>query len=283
MKKLTIGMATYDDYDGVYFTIQSLRMYHEICNTSEVEFIVVDNNPDSKHGEETKKFVSLKLKQKYIPVTSKKTTAIRNEVFKNAEGEFTVCVDPHVLIEKNGINALLEYYKDVSTHKNIVSGPLLYDDMKHISTHFDPIWRNSMYGVWATNNKAYNDPTPFEIPMQGLGCFSCKTSNWLGFNEQFTGFGGEEGYIHEKFRMAGGKAICLPQFKWMHRFGRPTGVPYKLALEDRVWNYFVGWLELYKDPNHEKIQSIFEHFKDKMSSNKLSELFERAKNIRNVT
>jgi hypothetical protein len=43
--------------------------------------------------------------------------------------------------------------------------------------------------------------------------------------------------------MAGGKAICLPQFKWMHRFGRPNGVPYKLALEDRVWNYFVGWLE----------------------------------------
>ncbi len=27
-KKLTIGMATYDDYDGVYFSIQALRLYH---------------------------------------------------------------------------------------------------------------------------------------------------------------------------------------------------------------------------------------------------------------
>ena len=25
---LTIGMATYDDYDGVYFTTQAIRLYH---------------------------------------------------------------------------------------------------------------------------------------------------------------------------------------------------------------------------------------------------------------
>ncbi len=27
-RTLTIGMATYDDYDGVYFTVQALRLYH---------------------------------------------------------------------------------------------------------------------------------------------------------------------------------------------------------------------------------------------------------------
>ena len=37
-KKLTIGMATYDDYDGVYFSIQAIRMYHpEILK--DIEFI----------------------------------------------------------------------------------------------------------------------------------------------------------------------------------------------------------------------------------------------------
>ena len=40
-KKLTIGMATYDDYDGVFFTIQSLRMHHRICNTDAVQFVVM--------------------------------------------------------------------------------------------------------------------------------------------------------------------------------------------------------------------------------------------------
>lgn len=276
MKKLTIGMATYDDYDGVYFTIQSLRMYHDICNTDEVEFVVIDNNPKSKHGEETKKFVD-KIKGKYFGISNKTTTAIRNEVFANAAGEFTLCLDPHILIYKGGVDALLKYYQSEETHKNIVSGPLLYDDMKHISTHFEPEWRNSMYGTWGTNNSAYKDITPFEIPMQGLGCFSCKTINWPKFNERFIGFGGEEGYIHEKFRLAGGKAICLPELKWMHRFGRPGGVPYRLILEDRVWNYFVGWLELYNDPEHEQIKAIHEHFKDKLPTGQIEKIFERAK------
>lgn len=282
-KLLTIGMATYDDYDGVYFTIQALRMYHDICETDKVEFVVIDNNPDSKHGNETKQLIENKLNKtgKYIPITNRKTTAIRNEVFKNASGEFTICMDPHVLLYKNSINALLNYYKDESTHKNIVSGPLLYDDMKHISTHFDPVWRGHMYGTWGTNNNAYTDNTPFEIPMQGLGCFSCKTDKWLGFNENFTGFGGEEGYIHEKFRQAGGKAVCLPEFKWMHRFGRPNGVPYKLTLEDRVYNYFIGWLELYKDPEHQKINDIYNHFKNELPPKRIDSIFEKAKEKHN--
>jgi hypothetical protein len=25
---LSIGMATYDDYDGVYFSVQAIRLYH---------------------------------------------------------------------------------------------------------------------------------------------------------------------------------------------------------------------------------------------------------------
>ena len=27
-RQLAIGLATYDDYDGIYFTIQAIRMYH---------------------------------------------------------------------------------------------------------------------------------------------------------------------------------------------------------------------------------------------------------------
>ena len=43
-KTLTIGMATYDDYDGVYFTVQALRLYHrEVAR--DVAILVLDNNP----------------------------------------------------------------------------------------------------------------------------------------------------------------------------------------------------------------------------------------------
>ncbi len=43
-RKLTIGMATYDDYDGVYFTVQAIRLYHpEILE--EVEFVIPAGRP----------------------------------------------------------------------------------------------------------------------------------------------------------------------------------------------------------------------------------------------
>ena len=37
---LTIGMATYKDFDGVFFTIQALRMYQDLTDT---ELLVIDN------------------------------------------------------------------------------------------------------------------------------------------------------------------------------------------------------------------------------------------------
>ena len=51
--KLTVSMATYNDYDGVYFTIQSIRLNHNI----DCEFLVLDNNPLSKHSFALKNFL----------------------------------------------------------------------------------------------------------------------------------------------------------------------------------------------------------------------------------
>lgn len=73
---------------------------------------------------------------------------------------------------------------------------------------------------------------------------SCRKDAWLGFHPQFRGFGGEEGYIHEKFRRAGRSVWCLPFLRWLHRFGRPQGVTYPLMRENRVRNYLLGRLEL---------------------------------------
>lgn len=88
------------------------------------------------------------------------------------------------------------------------------------------------------------DDVPFEIPAQGLGLFSMKKSAWLGFNPNFRGFGGEEGYIHQKYKLAGRQTMCLPFMPWMHRFGRPGGLPYPNTWLDRVRNYIIGHMEL---------------------------------------
>ena len=62
--------------------------------------------------------------------------------------------------------------------------------------------------------------------------------------EHFREFGGEEGYIHEKFRKNGNKALCLPFLRWMHRFYRPEGPPYPMSTKSRLRNYVIGHMEL---------------------------------------
>ena len=104
------------------------------------------------------------------------------------------------------------------------------------------------------------DGAPKEIPMHGMGLFSCRKSAWLehgGFNPRFRGFGGEEGYIHKKVPQAGHRTLCLPYLKWLHRFGWPRGVPYRLQRLDKLRNYLLGCTELRLD-----IAPVREHFLD---------------------
>jgi GR25 family glycosyltransferase involved in LPS biosynthesis len=84
--------------------------------------------------------------------------------------------------------------------------------------------------------------------MMGLGAFACRRGAWPGLNPRLNGFGGEEGYLHEKFRRKGARCLCLPFFRWTHRFPRPMGVPYPLTFEDRARNYLITHYELGWDP-----------------------------------
>jgi hypothetical protein len=271
-KLLTIGMATYDDFDGVFFSIQSLRMYHPICNTKHVEFIVLDGNSSSPHGTLCKTFVENAVGGRYIPYDGQASSFNKYKIAEYATGKYILIIDCHVLIENKGIENLLHYFYQNPNCKNLVQGPLVYDDLVNVSTHFDPKWSGHMYGVWATNKEAYDKNEPFEIPMQGMGLLSFEKTAWKGINSHFKGFGAEEGYIAEKFRRWGGKNICLPSLKWNHRFGRPNGVKYPLILEDRIWNYFIGWLEITQDPDHEMVRSTYEYFKDKIPPNSIDNI-----------
>jgi hypothetical protein len=275
-KLLTIGMATHDDYDGVFFSIQSLRMYHDICNTNNVEFIVLDNNSASEHGKACKSFIENQVHGKYIINTDQNSSFNKYKIVDHATGKYVLIIDCHVLIEKNGIDNLLKYFQDNPNCKDLIQGPLWYDDLKNISTHFDPTWRGDMFGIWATNKEKYDTGIPFEIPMQGMGMLAFERSNWVGINKHFKGFGAEEGYIAEKFKRRGGKNICLPYLKWNHRFGRPNGVKYPLILEDRIWNYFIGWLEITQNPNDIMILSIYNYFRNRIPKDKLDNMLQEA-------
>ncbi len=243
MVGLTIGMATYKDFEGVYFTLQALRLYHDLEDT---ELLVVDN-----FGcDDTQRFVEGWAQGRYIRATEAVGTAApRDLVFREAHGEAVLCCDSHVLFVPGAIARLKAYYREHPDCPDLIQGPLLYDDLHNLSTHLDPVWREHFWGTWATDPRG-EDPEgePFEIPMQGLGIFSCRKAAWPGFNPRFRGFGGEEGYIHEKFRQAGGRCLCLPALRWVHRFSRPGGVPYPLTVDDKLRNYLIGHAELGLDP-----------------------------------
>ena len=250
MVALTIGMPTYQDYDGVYFTVQALRLYQDLQDT---ELLVVDNY-GCKH---TKKFVEDGVKGRYILATDVVNGSYaKNVVFQEASGEAVLCCDSHVLFFPDAIVRLKEYYREHPDCRDLLQGPLVYNNGKSFSTHLEPVWRSQFWGTWAKDPRGQDpDGEPFEISMQGMGVFSCRKSVWPGFSSLFRGFGGEAGYMHEKFRQQGGRCLCLPWLRWMHRFDRPAGVPYSLTIEDKVRNYVIGHAELGLD-----VAPVVEHF-----------------------
>ncbi|MCC7023664.1 MAG: glycosyltransferase family 2 protein [Thermomicrobiales bacterium] len=250
MVALTIGMATYNDFDGVYFTLQALRLYQ---NLDDVELLVVDN-----YGcDDTKRFVEQEAHGRYVRATDViGTSPAKNRVFVEARGKAVLCCDSHVLFVPKAIARLKAYYRKHPKCIDLLQGPLLADNFTYVSTHLQPTWNRQMWGGWATDPRGA-DPhgKPFEIWAQGMGVFSCRCKAWPGFNPAFRGFGGEEGYIHEKFRQRGGRALCLPWLRWVHRFSRPKGNAYPLSTEAKLRNYLIGHVELGLD-----VEPVLEHF-----------------------
>jgi len=273
---LTVGLATFLDTAGSYFTISGLRANHP-----HVEIIVVDNAP---LPDERTRDVCLAAGGRYVHAPNLYgTSAPRDEVFRLSQTPWTMCVDSHVIFETDAIASLIRYAEANPESNDIISGPLVYDNGT-ITTHWRQTTPPGLWGVWDTDARVttavdswhyaegewrgngYKDP--FEIPMQGLGCWAMRTDAWPGFNPLFKGFGGEEGYIHEVVRRRGGRAMCLPSLRWRHWF-RDTSphtrkapyqvpIPYNPQVDDHVWNLLVGHREvgiaaksaIYKDFGH---------------------------------
>jgi hypothetical protein len=266
--KLTVGMTSYDDYDGAYFSLQALRLYHpEVLE--DVEFLLIDNHPDGVCSKPLKDLEGGIPNYRYVPKNSRHGTAVREFVFEEAAGEFVLCMDSHVFLVPGALRRLLQYLQANSETSDLLQGPLLGDDLKALSTHFEPSWRDGMFGCWALDARGSDlDGAPFDIPMQGLGVFACRKASWPGFNPDFRGFGGEEGYIHEKFRQRGGRTLCLPFLRWVHRFQRPMGVPYPNSWYDRARNYVIGFQELGLPTD-----AIEEHFRELLGEEAAQSMF----------
>jgi hypothetical protein len=324
--KLTIGMACFEDFAGVWPTVQSLRMqFGPLLRQLEAELIIVDNNPtgrDAKMLQDFRGWIHGDFKSaRYIPLLHPVGTAApRDMVFREAVGEWVLCIDSHILLFAEALPSLVSYMAAHPRSSDLLAGPMVYDDLFNYSDHFRDIWHTEMWGRWGTawhcpcQGFAFNyqitpqppahydqhtvttlppgtpylqifpitgktlepivggcpscgrefplqceqapgcllergfTPTatwPYEIGAMGLGLFACRKAAWLGFNQRFAGFGGEEWYIHHKFRKAGQRCWCLPSLRWLHRFrDMRFPAPYPLLTWQRVRNYVLAHHEL---------------------------------------
>lgn len=286
LPKLTIGIATLDDHEGLWFTLQSLLMYHGLVMEG-VQVVVVDQAPESAHGSENAKLIEKKLKRRaeresqlhsvtYIPMAHPRGIGpARNRLFAEANAEIVLVMDSHVLLELGVLERLFAYYQKRPECRDLLIGPLLSDSGGFVGTHQDLNWRSEALGTWARDPELYDrDAEPKEVPMQGLGVFSCRKAAYPGFHSEQRGFGCAEAIFAEKFRRRGDRVLCLPFLRWLHRFTRINGPPYPVRRQDKVFNYLVEMLSLEMDPS-----DLFDHFSGKLTSAEMQDVTRRLRQL----
>jgi hypothetical protein len=261
-RRLCVGMVSVDDFDGVWFTIQAIRMFHpEVAG--QLSFLVVDNHPEGAAAASLKSLENWIPFFRYVPFREYRGTSVRDLIFREANADIVCCLDSHVLLRPGALAALIRWFDGHPGSLDLIQGPLLDDRLDEpTATHLNPTWDAGVYGQRALADRV-GDPggEPFPIEMQDLGLFACRHGAWPGINPRFRGSGGAEGYLHEKVRRAGGRVLCHPAVGWVRRLDRPGGVPCPVSWEDRLRNYLIGWSELGWDA-----ASVVAHFQEEIGA-----------------
>ena len=135
-RKLCIGMATFDDYDGVYFSVQALRMYHPGI-LDQIDILIIDNNPAGAAAAKLKELDSYIPNYRYVPESEVVGTAIRDRIFQESNAEFVLVMDCHVFVVPGALARLLassvERRVDVDQSRELARERL--QDFQVISLH----------------------------------------------------------------------------------------------------------------------------------------------------
>ncbi len=245
---LTIGMATYDDHPGTWFTLTLL--HHQLIQLGrrdDVQLLLVDNKPDSPTSA-TLRTLCQDLGAKYVPQASPVGTGpARERIFAEAVGEWVEVMDSHVwqpdyvrprLFDFITNNSSPDFWQGVCRRSKLWQPG--YQRRAIAWTHWDGRWGEFGRIVIkpGSGEPAFVDQAPFEIPYGGLGWFLCRRDAWLGFHPEFRGFG-VEGYLQDKWRAAGRKCWCLPFADWVHCFQPPGRAIRPNHWVDRSWNYLL--------------------------------------------
>lgn len=237
---LTIGMATYDDPQGVWWTLSSLRLHHVGIHDPRIELLVINDHP-----KECQDLTNACANAGARLINKSKNLGpahAKNTIWEQATGQHVLMLDCHVLLGNGSIKYIIEAIKQDKIGKDMWVGPLVNERGGIIATELLPQLRGEFFGIW---HVAADQPNKIrEVHAHGSAYALMRRDCWPGFSEHFRGFAGEEIYIHEKVRRAGGKVLYHPALSWSHRFCRFAPVPYSLTINDKARNYLIAAHEM---------------------------------------
>lgn len=280
---LTIGFPVYDDHAGLVWSLQTLRaQYAETLQRFDIELLVLDNNPNSPQGRDVQRFCTRLRRQtrlRYVAWDRAQGTAVaKNQVMASASGQWVLCLDSHVQLLPDSLTWLCGQLanQELPDPQDLYHGVLVLDDLVGTQTHMDLVWRGRMWGRWGNDPAVRDSRQPCPIPNHGLGLLLVCRQHWLGYHPAMRGFGGEEGYLQEKYRRAGRQVWCLPQLRWWHYFrGQESGVQlrtHKITALDKFRNYAYGLTEIGYDTTE-----LVAHFRDTISASQMDLILRQAR------
>ena len=234
---ITIGMASSNNPQEVWWTCQALRLYQDL---EDCELLVIDNSDSS-----TVQKICRDVKVRCITYTDVRGTAMpRNKVFECANGNFVLCIDSHVFLWPEAISKLRKWVKkNYNAARCLIHGPIVMSNLESAFFNYEDQWRAGMWGIWPKKpaRTFEMNELPKQINLMACGLMGCRKDSWLGFCSKCQGFGGVEGVLHQKYKKAGRKILSLPFLKWCHYFAPTKKVS---DITDRVINFIHGFKEL---------------------------------------
>ena len=239
--KLTIGMANWEDVEGAFWTLTSIRQYHVKAERTDVELLVIDDMPEKQQDLEN---VCNNSGARYVHHSKNKGPAhAKDSVWEHAKGEYVLLVDSHVLLAPCSVQYIIDAIDSDLIGKDLWTGPLLNERGHMIASELLPEWRGQFFGVWHTDPELPKIKIK-EIEGHGSAYTLMKREHYPYFSKHFKGFSAEELYIHQKVRNNGGKCYVHLDLGWVHRFYRSKPITYSLTLNDKFHNYLVASYEM---------------------------------------